>query len=212
MKVSNVLSSPSNESLQLARTAEVHVLTTGYARPDADNSNASRVASTVAYVRDGAVRVIIDPGMVAHRDNILVPLATLGESPDSVTDVVISHHHPDHTLLVALFPNARVHDFQAIYRDDSWIRRPAEGYCLSPAIQLIATPGHTPQDITTLAGTPDDIVAFTHLWWMATGPANDPYSHDPALLHENRKRVLRLATLIVPGHGEPFRPGPETPR
>ena len=212
MALSTPTTPNNDETLQLARTAEVHILTAGYARPDSGNPEASRVASTVAYIRDGAARVIIDPGMVARRDDILGPLASLSESQGSITDVVISHHHPDHTLLVGLFPNARVHDFQAIYRNDLWIRRPAEGYHIAPSIQLIATPGHTPQDLTTLVGTPDDIVAFTHLWWMASGPANDPYSHDPALLHANRERVLRLATLIVPGHGEPFRPGPETPR
>lgn len=209
LKGSNNLSSANNENIQLARTAQVHILTAGYVRRGGEGT---RVASTVAYVRDGAIRLIVDPGMVAHRDDILGPLASLGESQGSITDVVISHHHPDHTLHTALFPNARVHDFQAIYKDDSWIDQPAEGYHLSPAIQLIATPGHTPQDITTLAGTADDIVAFTHLWWMASGPADDPYSHNPAELHANRERVLRLATLIVPGHGEPFRPGPETPR
>ena len=203
------LTNPENEGLNLARTAQVHILTAGYIRRGQDGSH---VASTVAYIRDGAARVIVDPGMVAHHDDILGPLASLGESQGSITDVIISHHHPDHTLLVALFPNARVHDFQAIYKGDLWIDRPAAGYHLTPAIQLIATPGHTPQDITTLAGTADDIVAFTHLWWMASGPANDPYSHDPTLLHANRERVLQLATLIVPGHGEPFRPGPEAPR
>jgi glyoxylase-like metal-dependent hydrolase (beta-lactamase superfamily II) len=208
LKGRNDLSSANNENIQLARTAQVHILTAGYVRRGGDGTH---VASTVAYVRDGAIRLIVDPGMVAHRDDILGPLASLGESQGSITDVVISHHHPDHTLHTALFPNARVHDFQAIYKDDSWIDQPAEGYHLSPAIQLIATPGHTPQDITTLAGTPDDIVAFTHLWWMASGPADDPYSHNPAELHANRERVLRLATLIVPGHGEPFRPGLETP-
>jgi glyoxylase-like metal-dependent hydrolase (beta-lactamase superfamily II) len=203
------VSSANNEHLQLARTAQVHILTAGYIRRTGDESH---VASTVAFIRDGAVRVIVDPGMVAHHDAILGPLASLGESQGSITDVIISHHHPDHTMLIALFPNARVHDFWATYRGDLWIDQPAEGYHLSPSIQLIATPGHTPQDITTLAGTPDDIVAFTHLWWMASGPADDPYSEDPAALHANRERVLSLATLIVPGHGEPFRPGPETPR
>jgi glyoxylase-like metal-dependent hydrolase (beta-lactamase superfamily II) len=203
------LTSTNDDAAQLARTAQVHILTTGYVR---HASGGSRVASTVAYVRDGAIRLIIDPGMVVHRNDILGPLASLGESQGSITDVVISHHHPDHTLLAGLFPVARVHDFQAIYHGDLWIDQPAEGYHLSPSIQLIATPGHTPQDITTLVGTADDIVAFTHLWWMASGPADDPYSHDPAALHASRERVLRLATLIVPGHGEPFHPGPETPR
>jgi hypothetical protein len=35
---------------------------------------------------------------------------------------------------------------------------------------------------------------------------------DPSALHRNRARVLEIAALIVPGHGEPFKPTPETPR
>jgi len=56
------------------------------------------------------------------------------------------------------------------------------------------------------------VVAFTHLWWSAQGPADDPYAVDPDLLHRNRARVLELAQLIVPGHGAPFAPTAETPR
>jgi glyoxylase-like metal-dependent hydrolase (beta-lactamase superfamily II) len=47
--------------------------------------------------------VIIDPGQVPHPNNILEPLAALGESPASITDMIFSHHHPDHTLNAALF-------------------------------------------------------------------------------------------------------------
>lgn len=71
--------------------------------------------------------------------------------------------------------------------------------------------GHTPQDITTLVGTREGVVAFTHLWWSASGPAEDPLATDPAALHANRERVLQIATLIVPGHGAPFTPGETTP-
>ena len=55
---------------------------------------------------------------------------------------------------------------------------------------------------------------FTHLWWTAEQPAEDPYAPQPELLHENRARVLGLPGLrtIVPGHGAPFEPGPDTPR
>jgi glyoxylase-like metal-dependent hydrolase (beta-lactamase superfamily II) len=133
-------------------------------------------------------------------------------SAADITDVVFSHHHPYHTLHAALFPQARFHDFWAIYRGDVWDSRPAEGFAISPSIRLIETPGHTPQDITTLFSTSDGRVAFTHLWWSAEGPAEDPYAQDPALLHANRARVLGLAQLIVPGHGAPFKPGPQTPR
>jgi glyoxylase-like metal-dependent hydrolase (beta-lactamase superfamily II) len=194
-----------------AYSAEVHILFTGYAE-DSEVPAVSRVASTISFVRDGAIKVIIDPGMLPDRSAMLAPLAALGESAASITDVVFSHHHPDHTLNAALFPNARFHDFWAIYKGDSWEDRPAEGYELSPSIRLIETPGHTPQDITTLVGTNNGIVAFTHLWWFAEGPADDPLAADMKAIHANRERVLRVAALIVPGHGAPFTPGETTPR
>lgn len=186
-----------------AASAQVHILFNGYAG-GSENPAVSRVASSVGFVRDGEARVIIDPGMVPDPAVILGPLAALGESPESITDVIFSHHHPDHTLNAALFPRARFHDCWAIYQGDSWENRSAEGYELTPSIRLIETPGHTPQDITTLVGTPTGIVAFTHLWWSAAGPVEDPLATDQAALNENRARVLRIATLIVPGHGAPF--------
>ncbi len=187
-------------------TAEVHILFNGYAK-DGESPTVSYVASTVGFVRDGDIRVIIDPGMVPNPSAILEPLAALGESPAKITDVVFSHHHPDHTLNAALFPNARFHDYWAIYKGDTWDSREAEGFHVSPSIRLIATPGHTPQDITTLVGTNEGVIAFTHLWWFAEGPADDL-----AALHANRIRVLRVARLIVPGHGAPFIPDETTPR
>jgi len=185
-------------------TAEFRLLFTGYV--------GERVASTVSFLRDGEVRVIVDPGMVPKPADILVPLQRLVDSPDRITDVIFSHHHPDHTINAALFPRARVHDFWAIYKGDVWQDRAAEGFALSPSIRLIETPGHTPQDITTMMATGDGTVAFTHLWWSADGPPEDPLASDPPALHRNRARVLEVATLIVPGHGAPFKPSAETPR
>jgi glyoxylase-like metal-dependent hydrolase (beta-lactamase superfamily II) len=187
---------------------ELQVLCDGYVR-DGDEL---RVGSTVGFVRDGDALVVIDPGMVAGAASILDPLLALGVTPIEVTDVVLSHHHPDHTLNAGLFPGARVHDFQAIYLDDLWIDRPAEGFQLSPNVTLIETPGHTPQDITTLVTTERGVVGFTHLWWAADGPADDPYTHDAGALHANRERVLGLASEIVPGHGPRFVPDETTPR
>jgi glyoxylase-like metal-dependent hydrolase (beta-lactamase superfamily II) len=191
--------------------AEVHMLFNGYAN-DGDTPAVSYVASTVGFVRDGDIKVIIDPGMVPNPDAILGPLAALGELPENITDVIFSHHHPDHTLNAALFPNARFHDHWAIYKGDTWDSREVEGFSISPSIRLIATPGHTPQDITTLVGTSDGVVAFTHLWWSAAGPADDPLADDLTALHTNRLRVLQVASLIAPGHGAPFIPDETTPR
>lgn len=184
--------------------ATVEVLFSGYV--------GRRTASTVGLVLDGEAIVIVDPGMVPDQRVILDPLARLGVRQDQVTDVVLSHHHPDHTLNAGLFPGARVHDHWAVYQGDLWTDRAAEGFSVSPSVTLIETPGHTPQDITTLVSTADGVVAFTHLWWSADGPAQDPFATDPEALHAGRARVLELAAVIVPGHGSPFTPGATTPR
>lgn len=192
-----------------AATARVHVLHDGYAR---EEEAGDRVGSTVTLITDEDVAVIVDPGMVASRTALLAALASHDISPEGVTDVVFSHHHPDHTVNAALFPAARVHDFWAVYDGDLWVSRPAEGTALSPSIRLMATPGHTEQDISTVAATGDGIVVCTHAWWTGQGPADDPFSPDPAALARSRERILEIATLIVPGHGPSFRPGPGTPR
>ncbi len=202
---------PEKTDRPASSSATVHILFNGYAK-DGVTSTSSYVASTVGYIRDGEVRVIVDPGMVPNPEAILEPLAALGESPTSISDVIFSHHHPDHTLNAALFPHARFHDYWAIYKGDTWESREAEGYHLTPSIRLIATPGHTPQDITTLVGTSDGVIAFTHLWWFAEGPEDDPLADNLDALHANRTRVLQVAALIVPGHGAPFTPDEKTTR
>jgi glyoxylase-like metal-dependent hydrolase (beta-lactamase superfamily II) len=192
-----------------AAAAIVHVLQPGYVRED---EAGDRVGSTVTLIRDGATTIIVDPGMVASRDGLLMSLAGHGVTPDSVTDVVFSHHHPDHTVNAALFPAARIHDHWAIYDGDLWISREADGSQLSPSVRLIATPGHTAEDITTLAATADGVYACTHAWWGADGPAEDPLAADARALTASRARILAVASIIVPGHGAAFGPDASTPR
>jgi glyoxylase-like metal-dependent hydrolase (beta-lactamase superfamily II) len=187
----------------LTRSATFTVLQNGSGRP--------HVRSTVSLVQDDDTVIVIDPGMAPSQAAILGPLADLGIAPDDVTDVVISHHHPDHTINIGLFGNARVHDHWAIYHRDTWTSRPAEAFHVSPSVVLWETPGHTPQDITTLVGTAEGIVAATHLWWSAVGPPEDPLAVDPAGIHAGRRRVLEVAALIAPGHGPAFVPGAGTP-
>lgn len=185
-------------------TANLRVLQAGSTRPS--------VRSSVILVLDGEHRIVIDPGMAPSQSAILLPLAATGVEPRDVTDVIISHHHPDHTVNVGLFGEARVHDHWAVYHYDLWTSRPAEGFSVSPSVTLWETPGHTPQDITTLVTTDDGLVACTHLWWNAGGPADDPFASDPEGIRRGRARVLEAADLIIPGHGEPFTPDAGTPR
>jgi len=179
-----------------------HLLHAGYAGDDG-------VASSVSLVLDAEAIIVVDPGMVAQRHLILDPLRALGVEPEQVTHVVITHHHPDHTLNVGLFPNAEVVDFWARYRGDQWLDHDGDGYAVSPHCRLILTPGHTAEDLTLLVETEGGTVACTHAWWRADRtPEIDPLADDQAVLEASRLRILELADQVVPAHGAAF----EVPR
>jgi glyoxylase-like metal-dependent hydrolase (beta-lactamase superfamily II) len=185
-------------------SAEVHVLHEGYVGLDGDDE---RVSGTVTLIVDGDAVIVVDPGMVADRGALLAALAARGPRPEDVTDVVFSHHHPDHTVNAALFPSAKIHDHWAVYEGDRWLDRNAEGAVLAPSVRLLRTPGHTSEDISTVASTADGVHACTHAWWFAAGPESDPLGTDAAALQASRERLRAIAAVIIPGHGAPFRPG-----
>ena len=189
------------------RTARVDVLLDGSL-----TSTGGGVVSTCSLVRDGDRTVVVDPGMASGAEAILDPLARFGVRPEDVTDVVLSHHHPDHTMYAGLFPNAAVHDHWAVYRGTHWEDSECDGRVLTPSVKLARTPGHTPEDLVLIAGTPDGIVVTTHSWFHATSRAEDEDPEDAELLVESRRRILDVADLIVPGHGPAFRPTESTPR
>ena len=178
----------------------VDLLHAGYIR------DGGHVGSSVVLVRDGDALIVADPGMVASRRAILDPLAGLGVAPEAVTHVFLSHHHPDHTMNVALFPNAEVVDFWARYRDDLWLDHDGDGHALSAHAKLWLTPGHTEEDATLVVEADDATYALTHLWWKGDRtPAVDPIAFDQAAIERGRERVLATADIVIPGHGEAFR-------
>ncbi len=185
-------------------SATVHVLHEGYVGLEGDDE---RVSGTVTLIVDGPAVIVVDPGMVADRAALLAALTARGPQPEDVTDVVFSHHHPDHTVNAALFPNAKIHDHWAVYDGDRWLDRDAEGAVLAPSVRLLRTPGHTGEDISTVASTPGGVYACTHAWWFADGPDPDPLGTDAAALTASRDRLRALGGVIIPGHGAPFRPG-----
>jgi glyoxylase-like metal-dependent hydrolase (beta-lactamase superfamily II) len=181
--------------------ATVHPIHPGYVR-----EGGSRVGSSVTFIRDGDALIVADPGLVANRGLILDPLAALGVAPEAVTHVFLSHHHPDHTVNVALFPNAEVVDFWARYIDDQWLDHGGDDWRMTPSTRLWLTPGHTEEDASLIVEADDGVYALTHLWWLTDRtPVIDPYAPDQAVLDAQRERVLAVADIVIPGHGESFR-------
>jgi glyoxylase-like metal-dependent hydrolase (beta-lactamase superfamily II) len=180
--------------------------------PGSLTSTGGGVVSSCTLIRDGDHTIVVDPGMAPSASALLSPLAELGVRPDDVTDVVLSHHHPDHTLYAGLFPRAAVHDHWAIYRGTDWEDSECDGRSITASVTLARTPGHTAEDLATVAGTADGLVVCTHSWFNASTAVEDESPEDAAALHQSRREILEVADLIIPGHGPAFRPTAETPR
>lgn len=193
--------------LPVARTARVDVVLEGSL-----TSTGGGVVSSCTLIRDGDRSIVVDPGMAPGAASILDSLAALSVRPEHVTDVVLSHHHPDHTLYAGLFPGAAVHDHWAIYRGTDWEDSECDGRVLAPSVILVRTPGHTAEDLATVAGTPEGIVVCSHSWFNAETTVEDESPEDADALHASRAAILDVADLIVPGHGAAFRPTAETAR
>ena len=197
----------SSITLPPGRTARVDVVLNGSL-----TATGGGVASSCTLVRDGDRTIVVDPGMATGADAILSSLARLGVRPVDVTDVVLSHHHPDHTMYAGIFPKAAVHDHWAVYRGTDWEDSDCDGRVLAPSVQLARTPGHTAEDLVLIAGTADGIVVTTHSWFHADSTVDDEDPEDADQLRESRRRILEVADRIVPGHGPAFTPSSSTPR
>ena len=122
--------------------------------------------------------IVVDPGMAESARSILDPLAALGVGVEDVTDVVLGHHHPDHTIHAGHFPNAAIHDHWAIYRGTAWEASECDGRVLAPSVVLARTPGHTAQDLAVVVGTPDGVVVCTHSFFNSETTVDDETPDD----------------------------------
>ena len=185
----------------------VTVLNAGYALPDAENEQNFRVGSTITFVKGPDITLVADPGMTTPQawNDVISKLAAKNVKPEDVTHVFVSHHHPDHTTRLGLFPNATVVDYSASYTHDLWENH-ADNYELAPGVTVVQTPGHTHEDASLLVDTPQGTYALTHLWWKpGYQPAVDPLAEDHHELDDSRMMILKQADWIIPGHGEMFR-------
>lgn len=175
--------------------------------PGAEPDGARKVGSTISLVRAKDMVLVADPGMTAAGkwETVVSKMKELGIRPEEVTHVFISHHHPDHTTRLGVFPNATVVDFWATYKDNLWSDHP-DNYELTEGVTVIKTPGHTDEDASLLVNTENGVYLLTHLWWDNNyGPETDPLAERPELLKENRNKLIASADWIVPGHGKMFK-------
>jgi glyoxylase-like metal-dependent hydrolase (beta-lactamase superfamily II) len=187
---------------------EVKVLIAGYAK---SLSGGGWVASSTATLvtSDKSKEILVDPG--ANKRLLLERLSENSLKPDDIDIVFISHFHEDHCPLVALFTKADMISSSLVCRDDKeWEH---QGFIPDTDIEILRTPGHGLDLASLVVKTADGIVVVaSDVFWWEEGEEQvvdinkkDDFATDFDLLKESRRRVLKIADFIVPGHGRIFK-------
>ena len=182
--------------------ARVDILVTGYVR---EGTGGEAVQGTISLVRSGDAVVVVDPGLLRDRSDLVAALAQHQLEVGDVSHVFLTHHHVDHTRNVGMFPLAVVIDGASTYAGDVWGEHSGDGHLLAEDVTILQTPGHSTECASLLVATATDVVVLTHAWWFSDmTPVLDPLAADQGALEVSRRRLLSLADVVVPGHGAPF--------
>ncbi len=188
----------------------IHILIEGYAYPKEDGSYVA--SPTTVLIETNDKRFVVDPG--ANATKLLEALAQHNLQPSDIDFVYLSHYHPDHFLCLSLFPNKDVYDGTTLWRNDEEYAH--EGVIPGTSIEIVPTPGHSPEHTSLLVHTEEGIVCIAQdLFWWEDGKQDsdteeallslqDPFVTDTQALRTSRELILEKADWIIPGHGKKF--------
>ena len=182
---------------------KVKVLIKGYVKEDG-----SKVVPTTALIQDDKINIIVDPGMgINKREIFKKALKKVGLDFNKIDIVFCTHYHLDHTQYVGLFPKAKMVDYKFIYKGNSLLNHKGTGYKLSPNVSVIHTPGHTIEHASLMVKINKEIVVVAgDLWWDSNfAPKIDRMAWNQKILEKSRKKILKIADYVIPGHGKMFR-------
>jgi len=177
--------------------AQVKVLIKGY-------STKEKARATISLVKDKGIIMIVDPGSLENQNLLVNKLRGENLKTKDVNYVFITHSHPDHYINAGMFPKAKIIDSWAIWSGTKFQQRRSERF--TDNLSIIETPGHDYSSITLIAKTERGNVAVVgDLMWNNNYKAKDPYATDSRKLMESRKKILKIADWIVPGHGDIYK-------
>lgn len=175
--------------------AEVKVLIEGYTGSD---SGEEKTCATISLIKDKDVVIVVDPGVLDNQKILIDALKKEGIGIKDVTHVGITHSHIDHYRNIGMFPEAKTIEFFGVWDKTSvadWKEQFSEN------IKIIKTPGHNNTGISFIVNTARGKVAIVgDVFWKENYPQEDPYADNPKEIEATRKKILKLADWIIPGH------------
>ena len=154
-------------------------------------------------------RVMIDAGFGAPRGKLLAEMKKAGIAPESITDILVTHIHPDHVGGLPDFPKAKVHIAKCEY--EAWANDPARRSLarylpeakdldlfaydaeIFPNLVALKVPGHTPGHTVFRMGARYFIGDLVHAARLQIAhPAFCArYDMDPQQAAAGRRRALK---------------------
>jgi len=174
-------------------------------------------SSTVTLIK-GAKNVVVDSGGFADdAETIKKMLAKEGLRPEQIDIAIATHYHWDHVSNFHLFKNARLYK---CYSFSSYIdiknnkTEPVDikdGFKIMDNVEIMLTPGHLEHHMSIVVKTDKGIVVIAgdaigrKDWVDLTKFPEKRYVWDEKKYNENRKKILKIADYIIPGHGDMFK-------
>lgn len=189
---------------------ELKLLIKGYAKK---TKQGFRASSAVVLIRTNGLNILVDPG--SNQARLLAALKRAKIRPSDIDLILLTHFHLDHILNIRLFPKAIILDVDTIYKDDRGVLY--KDFIPGTEIQVIPTPGHAHEHGALIVETEEGRVAVAgDIFWWNDGEEQktdykslvykkDPYTKNWKQLVGSRKKLLKMADWIIPGHGKMFR-------
>lgn len=193
---------------------EVKVLFNGYSEQLDDKT--MRANCTCTLIK-GQKLIIVDTMTAWDQKRILEALNRENVIPAEIDYVVCTHSHADHIGNNNLFTNAEHIVGFSVQHGDLFYEKNIkyEEYILCEGVKVIATPGHTAEDITVLVqtiinGQPKCVAITGDLFEKEDDILNPSIWQNlgqydlQKVQSQMRSRVIHLADFIIPGHGPMF--------
>ncbi len=164
-----------------------------------------KASCTVTLVRDGDSNLIVDTGNPSDEKAIREGLRKFKLTPRDIDYVIITHYHPDHIGCNMLFKHAIFIDFADFYKGDkfNFFEKECE---VTKNVKVIATPGHTYDSCSALVKCKEGIVAIVgDTFWTNKQDKLPAFYENLRQLKSSRKKILKLADYIIPGHANIFK-------
>ncbi|MBU3934768.1 MBL fold metallo-hydrolase [Patescibacteria group bacterium] len=184
--------------------AEVKILVEGYTTADSVTAGGKEnTCPTITLVRDKNTVMVVDPGVLKSQKILIDALKKEKLAVGDVNVVCITHSHIDHYRNIGMFPKAKTLEIFGLWDKNTVEERKKQ---FTDNIRIIETPGHDYTSITILVNTGKSTVAICgDVFWKKNMPERDQYALDQGKLKESRKKVLKIAGWIIPGHGPMYK-------